>query len=153
MVAPAEMTSGSWASLPIVPVTPPSPVDSVISHAGGDGLVVEQLDRVAGAVVREVAEAERLVDDVDVVDAHGVVDGLQDRAVGQELAAGLDRDDAGARRDAEDADVAARRQRVVRFTKFDRSWVTVPCAAIADASPKASPPPVGAFGPSPEKSW
>src|SRR3954471_10809830 len=28
--AAAEMTSGSWESLPIVPVMPPSPVDSVI---------------------------------------------------------------------------------------------------------------------------
>ncbi len=39
------------------------------------------------------------------------------------------------------------------LTNCDRSWVTVPWAAIDDASPKASRPSEIALGPAPEKSW
>ena len=73
-----------------------------------DGRVVEERQRVARAEVRVGVQPERLVDHVDVVDAHGVVDGLQDRGVAAEHEA----DQARAGSDADDPDVAARRQRV-----------------------------------------
>ncbi len=38
------------------------------------------------------------------------------------------------------------------LTYLERSCLTVPCAAIDEASPNASAPEVGAFGPSPLKS-
>ena len=101
------MTFGSGGE-PIVLVIPASPSRHGDRHAGGDRRVVEERQRVARADVRVGVQAERLVDDVDVIGAHGVVDRLQDRGV----AAEYQPDQAGAGRDTDDPDVAAGRQRV-----------------------------------------
>ena len=50
-------------------------------HAGGHCRVIEQRDGVLHARVRVGVQAERLVEDIDVVGGDGVVDRLQDRGV------------------------------------------------------------------------
>ncbi len=108
-------------------------------HARGDGRVVEQRQAVAHAGVGVGVQAEGLVEHVDVVGAHGVVDRLQDRGVAGEHQA----HQAGPGRHADDADVAAGRQRVCLVDELrqvvhhgalggDRGGVTVGLAAVGD---------------------
>ena len=77
--------------------------------AGRHGRVVGLLDQVqAGLVVGVEVVAERLVEHIDVVDGHGVIDGLEEGGVEPGVLGSEDvqPDQAGARGDALDADVA-----------------------------------------------
>ena len=109
VVAPAEITFGSVAGVPIVLVTPASPLETVTVTPAPTAASLAALirSRLAGVVGIGVV-AERLVEHVDVVDGDRVVDRLEERGVEARVlgAEDVEPDQAGARGDALDADLA-----------------------------------------------
>ncbi len=103
------MTLRSLDGVPIVLVTPASPLETVMVVPAATAWSFALLDEVEGAVVVGVeVVAERLVEDVHMVDRDGVVDGLQERGVEARVLGAEDAepDELRARRDSLDPDPA-----------------------------------------------